>query len=131
MLRTRFWRALFSTELKMQQDCIMFNAKTSKLCERKFAKEYEMFKVKTVKVSDFSGRTNVKQDIQHQPLNLASTRDKDVKDISKRLDAIEKMLRYNKWYNANKNKDQNQNKGQNPNENRNQPPWMRTKCHRL
>ena len=121
MLRTRFWRALFSTELKNATrlhyvQCQDFETLRKKVREE----EYEMFKVKTVKVSDSTGRTNVKQDIQHQPLNLAGTRDKDVKDISRRLDVIEKMLRYNRWNRANKNKDQNQNKGQNPNENRNQ-----------
>ena len=91
MLRTRFWRALFSTELKNATrlhyvQCQDFETLRKKVSEE----EYEMFKVKTMKVSESTGRTNVKQDIQHQPLNLAGTRDKDVKDISRRLDAIEK-----------------------------------------
>ena len=84
--------------------------------------EYEMFKSSSKKESDSSERTNVKSDIQHQPLNLAGNREKDIKDISRRLENIEKMLRFNRWFTGNKNKglDKNQNSDQKPNEPKNQ-----------
>ena len=73
-----------------------------------------------------NGQINRKPDIQHHPLNLTGNRDKDIKDISKRLEVIEKLLKYKRWYPHNRNREwnspnqnQTQNRDQNPNRNQN------------
>ena len=72
-----------------------------------------------------NGQISWKPDIQHHPLNLTGNRDNDIKDISKRLEVIEKLLKYKRWYPHNRNREyspnqnQTQNRDQNPNRNQN------------
>lgn len=125
MLRTKFWRALHSVELKNATRVYFEQIKEFELLRRKVrAEEYEMCTTKAVSdkepVKENKTKSAEKEQeatikgIQHQPLHLDPTM-KMMQDLTKRLERIEKAVTYRKFNRWSRNTNQtDKNQAQNP-----------------
>lgn len=104
MLRTKFWRALYSTDLQNATRVYYHQIKEFELLRRKVrGEEYELYTHKKMTEKESITKnpektTEVKTSVQHQPLNLRdNSSDKAIKELSKRLESIEKILKYRNY----------------------------------
>ena len=116
MLRTKFWRALYSVELKNATRVYFEQIKEFELLRRKVrAEEYEMSTTKTVSDKETVKESKIKstekgqettiKGIQHQPIQIDPTM-KMMQDLTKRLERIEKAVSYRRYNRWTKNSDQ-------------------------
>ena len=136
MLKTKFWRALYSTELKNATRVHFESIESFELLRRKVrAEEYEMATnksatnkdslpianpIKSESTKDKSATTSTST-AQHQPV-LQDPNTKLLRDLAKRMEAMEKTLEsfsksrtyYRRWQDRKSTTNQNQNKPQDP-----------------
>ena len=105
MLRTKFWRSLYSTELRNATRVYFEQIKEFELLRRKVrGEEYEILTHKTTaqkqmvperikKQVECSADLDRLKEIQHQPIQLDDST-KMIKELTRRLENVEKKLAY-------------------------------------
>ena len=117
MLKERFWRSLYSTELQNATQ-VFFHQTTDfeELRGQVRTEELARFTHKKAvqEVSTVQPKAPEKPNVQHQPLTFSSDKQKKVQDLENKLDRVDKQLRANRnWWNRQQRLRKKQNKEQN------------------